>query len=135
MNAAPLGGMYVAEAFPSQQVTASTNGSAFYASQTVGDPGTNKYSGFFRMASIFVSQSAGSGNNGGNYLQITLQGRHTDDDPWATIPQTTDIKITANTATGYFSTVTGPLLPQLRIVATETGVADATFRVHVALHA
>ena len=135
MNAAPFGALYVAEAFPSQQVTASTNGSAFYASHTVGDPGTNKYSGFFRMASIFVSQSAGSGNNGGNYLQITLQGRHTDDDPWATIPQTTDIKITANTTTGYFSTVTGPLLPQLRIVATETGVADATFRVHVALHA
>lgn len=135
MNAAPLGALYVAEAFPSQQVTASTNGSVFYAYQTYNDPSTNKYSGFFRMASIFVSQSAGSGNNGGNYLQITLQGRHNDTDPWATIPQTTEIKITANGETGYFSTVTGPLLPELRIVATETGVADATFRVHVALHA
>ena len=39
---------------------------------------------------------AGSGNNGGNYLQVTVQGRHEGSDPWATLPQSADIKITAD---------------------------------------
>ena len=133
MNAAPLGAVYVAEAFPSQQVTASTNGDVFYSYQTKNDPGTNKYSGFMRSGAIYVSQSAGTGNNGGNYLQITLQGRHDSTDPWATIPQVSEIKITTNAATGYYSALLGPLLPEMRIVVTETGTADATFRIHVVL--
>lgn len=135
MNSPTLGSLKVVEALPSAQRTAAVDGDAFVTYHVQGDPGTNAYIGWFKNASIYVDQSAGSGNNGGNYLQVTLQGRHDGTDPWATLPQTADIKITENAATGYFARVQGPLLPELRIVVTETGVADATFRVHVALEA
>ena len=79
--------------------------------------------------------TTGTGNNGGNYLQVTLEGRADSTHAWAVIPQVTEIKLTANTATGYYSAVNGPLLPELRVVVTETGVADATFEVHLALSA
>lgn len=136
MNAAPLGSVRGIEAFPQAQVTGATTGSVFYAYYTQGEPPlSSTYSGWFGRAAIFVDQSAGSGNNGGNYLQVTLQGRHDSTDPWATIPQSAEIKITENVATGYYASVSGPLLPELRINITETGVADATFRVHVFMEA
>lgn len=136
MNAAPLVAVKGVEAFPSAQVTAATTGSVFYSYHSQGEPpGANNYSGWMSRAAIFVDQSAGSGNNGGNYLQVTLQGRHDSTDPWATIPQTQEIKITENVATGYYAAVQGPLLPELRVNITETGTADATFRVHVFLEA
>ena len=133
MNAAPLGAIKVVEAFPSAQVTAATDGSVFYTWRTKNDPETNMYSGWFRQAAIYVSQSAGSGNNGGNYLQVTLQGRHDDTDPWCDMPQPTDIKITANAAAGYYAAISGPILPEMRVHITETGTADATIRIHVVL--
>lgn len=136
MNAAPLGSVIGVEAFPEAQVTAATTGTAFYAYHSQGEPpGVNSYTGWMSRAAIFVDQSAGSGNNGGNYLQVTLQGRHTTNDPWATIPQSNDIKITENAAAGYYASVSGPLLPELRVNITETGNADATFRIHVFLEA
>lgn len=135
-TAAPLGSMLGVEAFPEAQVTATTNGNVFYSYYTQGEPPSGfTYSGWFNRAAIFVDQSAGSGNNGGNYIAVTLQGRHGSTDPWATIPQSAEIKITENAATGYYASVTGPLLPELRVVMTETGTADATFRIHVFLQA
>lgn len=132
-DAAPLGSMHAVEAFPEAQVTAATTGSVFYTYRQRLEPTADSYSGWFRQAAIFVDQSAGSGNNGGNYLQVTVQGRHDSTDPWATIPQSAEIKITENVATGYYATVSGPLLPEMRMNITETGVADATFRIHVFL--
>lgn len=133
MNSPTLGSLKMIEALASAQRTGPVNGDAFNTYHVIDDPNVNAYIGWFKNAAIFVDQSAGSGNNGGNYLQVTLEGRHEPNDPWAAIPQVTDIKLTANAATGYYSRVLGPLLPQLRIVVTETGTADATFRVHVAL--
>lgn len=134
-SAAPFRAMRGIEAFPEAQVTASTNGNAFYTYFTKNDPVSEAYSGFFRKAAVFVDQSAGTGNNGGNYLQVTVQGRHDSTDPWATMPQSAEIKITENAATGYYASVEGPLLPEMRVVMTETGTADATFRIHVFLMA
>lgn len=133
-TAAPLGSMVGIEAFPEAQVTGNTNGDAFITYYTQGEPpADNTYSGWFSRAAIFVDQSAGSGNNGGNYIQVTVQGRHDSTDPWATMPQSADIKVTENVATGYYASIAGPLLPEMRVVMTETGTADATFRVHVFL--
>lgn len=136
MNSPPLRSVKGIEAFPEAQVTGDTVGDIFYTYYTQGEPpGGFTYSGWFSRAAIFVDQSAGTGNNGGNYLSVTLQGRHNSTDPWATIPQSAEIKITENAATGYYASVSGPLLPELRINITETGVADATFRIHVFMEA
>lgn len=133
MNSPTLGSLKMIEALAPLQRTGAVNGDAFNTYHVINDPGSNAYIGWFKNAAIFVDQSAGSGNNGGNYLQVTIQGRHDSTDPWATIPQVSEIKITENAATGYYSRVLGPLLPQLRLVVSETGTADATFRAHVAL--
>jgi len=133
MNSPTLGSLKTVEALPLAQRTGATNGSTIIAYYVSNDPVTGAYIGWFQDAAIFVNQTAGSGNNGGNYLQVTLQGRINGDDTWATLPQSADIKITENAAAGYYARVEGPLLPELRIVVTETGVADATFEVHLAL--
>lgn len=133
MNSPSLGSLKMIEALAPAQRTGAENGDPFNTYYVINDPNLNAYIGWFKNAAIFVDQSAGSGNNGGNYLQVTIQGRHEANDPWATIPQVSEIKITENAATGYYSRVLGPLLPQLRIVVSLTGTADATFRVHVAL--
>jgi hypothetical protein len=143
MDAPSLGGMRVVEAHPSAQRTASFEGNAFVAYRVKGDPvnnlsgGYEDYTGWFRNATVYVSQTAGSGNNGGNYLKIELQGRHDSTDPWVTytFANSGEIKITANASTGYYARVEGPLMPELRIIGTETGTADATFAVHVYLEA
>lgn len=135
MNSPSLRSFKVIEALPSAQHTAAVDGAAFDCYYVSNDPTTNAFIGWMSRAAIFVDQSAGTGNNGGNYLQVTVQGRHEGSDPWATLPQSADIKITANAATGYFASVAGPLLPEMRVVVSETGTADATFRVHVLLEA
>lgn len=119
-------------ALPQAQRTDSANGDPFTSFYTIDDPVTDLYTGFFRQAAIYVDQSAGSGNNPGvNQFEVTLEGRHDDGDAWANIPLSSTIAITANAAAGYFATAEGPLPPYLRIVATESGTADATFHVHV----
>lgn len=133
MNSPTLGSLKNIDALPLAQRTAAVDGAAVDAYYVKDDPVTGAYIGWFQDAAIFVNQTAGSGNNGGNYLQVTLQGRIDSDHAWATLPQSADIKITENAAAGYYARVDGPLLPQLRVVVTETGVADATFEVHLAL--
>jgi hypothetical protein len=136
MNSPPLKAVKGIEAFPSAQVTAATTGAVFYSYyQRHEPPDDNTYSGWMSRAAVFVDQSAGSGNNGGNYLQVTVQGRHDSTDPWCTLPQSQEIKITENVATGYYAALVGPLLPEMRVNITETGTADATFRIHVFLEA
>ena len=135
MNSPSLRSYRVVEALPSAQRTAAVNGAAFDCYYVANDPTTNAFIGWMSRAAIYVDQSAGSGNNGGNYLQVTVQGRHDGSDPWATLPQSAEIKITENGAAGYFASVAGPLLPEMRVVVSETGTADATFRIHVLLEA
>ena len=135
MNSPSLRSYRVVEALPSAQRTAAVNGAAFDCYYVANDPVTNAFIGWMSRAAIYVDQSAGSGNNGGNYLQVTVQGRHDGTDPWATLPQSAEIKITENGAAGYFASVAGPLLPEMRVVVSETGNADATFRIHVLLEA
>jgi len=126
--------MKAVEALPDAQYTATTNGAAFTSFYTIDDPRLDLFTGYFRQAAVYVDQSAGSGNNpGSNQFTITLQGRHDTSGTWANIPLSTTLAITANAATGYFATAEGPLPPYLRVVATESGTADATFVVHVYL--
>lgn len=133
MNSPTLGSLKTVEALPLAQRTAAVNGSAVNAYYVKDDPVTGAWIGWFQDLAIFVNQTAGSGNNGGNYLQVTVQGRIDSDHAWATLPQSADIKITENAATGYYARVEGPILPELRVAVSETGTADATFEVHLAL--
>jgi|GEM_PF-2338863 len=133
MNSPTLGSLKNVDALPLAQRTGPVNGDVIKAYYVKDDPVTGAYIGWFQDAAIFVNQTAGSGNSSGQYLQVTLQGRIDSDHAWATLPQSQDIKITENTATGYYARVEGPLLPELRVQVTETGVADATFEVHLAL--
>lgn len=133
MNSPTLGSLKLIEALPLAQRTAAVNGDPVIAYYVSDDPVTGAYIGWFQDAGIFVNQTAGSGNSSGQYLQVTLQGRIDSAHAWATLPQSQDIKIIENVATGYYARVEGPLLPQLRVVVTETGAADATFEVHLAL--
>ena len=134
MQGPMYGSMKAVMALPQAQYTATANGDPFTSYYTFDDPGVDYFTGFFRQASIYVDQSAGSGNNPGvNQFVITLEGRHDSNDAWANITLSSTIAITANGAAGYFATAEGPLPPFLRVVATESGTADATFHVHVYL--
>jgi hypothetical protein len=134
MQGPSFGSMKAVEALPDAQYTATTNGDAFTSFYTIDDPRLDLFTGYFRQAAVYVDQSAGSGNNPGvNQFTITLQGRHSSGDNWANIPLSSTIAITANGAAGYFATAEGPLPPYLRVVANESGNADATFQVHVYL--
>lgn len=133
MNGPVFGVMKVVDALPLAQRTATTNGSAFYTYWTKDDPQSGIYRGYFKDAGVFVNQTAGSGNNPGvNQFSIKLQGRVDSDHSWADLSMTA-IAITANGAAGYYALCSGPLLPEMRVVATESGTADATFEVHVVL--
>ena len=133
MNTPVLGSLKIVQALPSAQYTASTNGDMFKAYHIANDPMTGAYIGWFKSAAVYVTQTAGSGNNPGvNQMTVKLQGRIDSSHGWADMSMTA-IAVTANSAAQYFALVNGPLLPELRIVVTESGTADATFDVHVAL--
>jgi hypothetical protein len=133
MNGPVFGVMKAVDALPLAQRTATTNGDMFRTYWTSDDPQTRIYRGFFKDAGVFVNQTAGSGNNPGvNQFTVKLQGRVDSDHAWADLNMT-PIAITANTAAAYYALCSGPLLPEMRVVATESGTADATFEVHVIL--
>lgn len=133
MNSPTLGSLKTVHALDLAQRTGPVNGAAINAYYVKDDPVTGAWIGWFQDLAIFVNQTAGSGNSSGHYLQVTVQGRIDSDHAWATLPQSADIKITENAATGYYARVEGPILPELRVVVSETGTADATFEVHLAL--
>lgn len=133
MNGPQFGVMKIVDALPLAQRTATANGSSFFSYWTKDDPQVGIYRGCFKDAGVYVNQTAGSGNNPGvNQFTVKLQGRVDPDHAWADLNMTA-IAITANTAAGYFALCSGPLLPEMRVVATESGTADATFEVHVVL--
>lgn len=133
MNGPVFGVMKAVDALPLAQRTATVNGDMFRTYWTSDDPQTRIYRGFFKDAGVFVNQTAGSGNNPGvNQFTVKLQGRVDSDHAWADLNMT-PIAITANTAAAYYALCSGPLLPEMRVVATESGTADATFEVHVIL--
>jgi hypothetical protein len=133
MNGPVFGVAKAVDALPLLQRTASANGDMFRSYWTLNDPQERIYRGFFKDAGVFVNQTAGSGNNPGvNQFTVKLQGRIDDTHGWADLSMT-PIAITANGAAAYYALCTGPLLPELRVVATESGNADATFEVHVML--
>jgi len=130
-----LGSIKIVEALPLAQRTATVNGDLFKAYHISNDPLTGAWIGWFKEAGVFVNQTAGSGNNPGvNQFSVKLQGRVDSDHAWADLNMTA-IAVTANTATAYYGLCAGPLLPEMRVVATESGTADATFEVHVVLQA
>lgn len=133
MNGPVFGVMKAVDALPLAQRTATVNGDMFRTYWTQNDPQERIYRGFFKDAGVFVNQTAGSGNNPGvNQFSVKLQGRIDDTHAWADLNMT-PIAITANTAAAYYALCAGPLLPEMRVVATESGTADATFEVHVVL--
>lgn len=133
MNGPVFGVMKAVDALPLAQRTATVNGDMFRTYWTQNDPQERIYRGFFKDAGVFVNQTAGSGNNPGvNQFSVKLQGRIDDTHAWADLSMT-PIAITANTAAAYYALCSGPLLPEMRVVATESGTADATFEVHVVL--
>ena len=130
-----LGSIKIVEALSLAQRTATVNGDLFKAYHISHDPVTDSWIGWFKEAGVFVNQTAGSGNNPGvNQFSVKLQGRIDSTHEWADLSMTA-IAITANGAAGYYAPVAGPILPELRVVATESGNADATFEVHVVLQA
>jgi len=133
MNGPMFGVIKTVDALPLAQRTATANGAAFVAYWTKNDPQESIYRGFFKDAGVFVNQTAGSGNNPGvNQFAVKLQGRIDSDHAWADLSMT-PIAVTANGAAAYYALCAGPLLPEMRVVATESGTADATFEVHVVL--
>lgn len=133
MNGPVFGVMKAVDALPLAQRTETTNGDMFRTYWTQNDPQERIYRGFFKDAGVFVNQTAGSGNNPGvNQFTVKLQGRVDSTHAWADLNMT-PIAITANTAAAYYALCSGPLLPEMRVVATESGTADATFEVHVIL--
>jgi hypothetical protein len=130
-----LGSIKIVDALPLAQRTATVNGDMFQAYHISHDPVTDSWIGWFKEAGVFVNQTAGSGNNPGvNQFTIKLQGRVDSSHGWADLSMT-PIAVTANSAAAYYALVAGPILPELRVVATESGTADATFEVHVVLQA
>lgn len=130
-----LGSIKIVEALPLAQRTAGVNGDLFKAYHISNDPLTGAWIGWFREAGVFVNQTAGSGNNAGSHhLSVKLQGRIDSDHEWADLDMTA-IDITANGAAAYYELCAGPLLPEMRVVVTELGTADATFEVHVVMQA
>lgn len=133
MNGPVFGVMKAVDALPLAQRTATTNGDMFRTYWTLNDPQERIYRGFFKDAGVFVNQTAGSGNNPGvNQFTVKLQGRVDSAHEWADLNMTA-IAITANSAAAYYGLCSGPLLPEMRVVATESGTANATFEVHVIL--
>lgn len=133
MNGPEFGVMKVVDALPLAQRTETTNGDVFYSYWTKNDPQQKIYRGCFKDAGVFVNQTAGSGNNPGvNQFAVKLQGRVDSTHTWADLSMT-PIAITANGAAAYYALCAGPLLPEMRVVAEESGTADATFDVHVIL--
>jgi hypothetical protein len=93
---------------------------------------TDAHTGYLRDAQIIVEQAAaGSGNNAGNRFNFTVQTSRTPDGPWINLKMGTAIEITGNAAASFSSTVQGPLSGYIRVVATETGTAEADFAVYV----
>lgn len=133
MNGPVFGVMKALDALPLAQRTETTNGDMFRTYWTQNDPQERIYRGFFKDAGVFVNQTAGSGNNPGvNQFTVKLQGRVDSAHEWADLNMTA-IAITANSAAAYYGLCSGPLLPEMRVVATESGTANATFEVHVIL--
>ena len=133
MNGPMFGVIKTVDALPLAQRTASVDGDMFRCYWNQNDPQTDIYRGFFKDAGVFVNQTAGSGNNPGvNQFSVKLQGRIDSTHGWADLSMT-PIAITANGAAAYYALCSGPLLPEMRVVATESGTADATFEVHVIL--
>jgi len=96
------------------------------------DVHADAHTGYLREAQVIVEQSAGgSGNNAGNRFNFTVQTSRTPDGPWINLKMGTAIEINANTAATFSSTVQGPLSGYIRVIATETGTAEAYFAVYV----
>jgi len=96
------------------------------------DVHADAHTGYLREAQVIVEQTAGgSGNNAGNRFNFTVQTSRTPAGPWITLQMGTAIEINANVAATFSSTVQGPLAAYIRVVATETGTAQAYFAVYV----
>jgi len=120
-----------ATALASAQRTATATGSAISLAINHDVFGADAHTGYLEKGLIFVDQTAGSGNNGGNNFEITVQTAASASGPWLTVPLSASITLTANAATTYGATFNGPLAGFLRVVATEVGTADATFAAYV----
>jgi len=77
-------------------------------------------------ALLWVTQTAGTGNNSGNKFHVHLQGSM-DNATWAELPHSVDIELTGNVAADFATKIDGPLPPYLRVVAEATGTPNATF--------
>lgn len=87
------------------------------------------HEGFMASALLKVSQTAGSGNNAGQYFEIHLEGSLDGSTGWSKLPHTEHIKLTTNGAAEYSAQVYGPLTPWVRVAAEIVGTPNATFQV------
>lgn len=87
------------------------------------------HDGFMASAILKISQTAGSGNNSGQYFEIHLEGSMNGSNGWTKLPHTEHIKLTTNGAAEYSAQVYGPLTPWVRVAAEIVGTPNATFRV------
>lgn len=93
--------------------------------------GNDAHTGYLEKGLVFVDQTAGAGNNGGNYFNITVETAINSSGPWLSVPLSAEIKVSANAAATYGATFAGPLAGFVRVKATEVGNADATFSAYV----
>jgi hypothetical protein len=98
------------------------------------DVHADAHTGYLREAQVIVEQTAGGGgNNAGNRFNFTVQTSRTPDPngTWINLKMGTAIEIITNDKSSFSSTVQGPLSGYIRVIATETGTAEAYFAVYV----
>jgi len=113
---------------PLAQRTGNTYGDAvpLWVSQELA---SDTHDGYLKQATLVVSQTAGSGNNAGQYFAIHLEGSLDGSTGWVKLPHTDTILLTGNGAAEYSATVQGPLTPWVRVAAEINGTPNATFSV------
>ena len=87
------------------------------------------YEGYMACALLVVSQTAGSGNNAGQYFDIHLEGSLDGSTQWTKLAHTSNIQLTTNGVAEYAAQVYGPLMPYVRVAAEIVGTPNATFSV------
>ena len=112
---------------PSAQRTANANSDPLNIAVNHDVFGMDAHTGYLEKGLIFVDQTAGSGNSGGQYFNITVETAMVPAGPWLNVPLSNTIHITANGAATYGATFAGPLAGYVRVKATAVNSPDATF--------